>query len=168
MNEETFDIIYLSVLIVIGVCVFVIPWIKKRKKHVPDILEAEKKRQLHPDIQSGNFTRMYTMPYDEDVNEKKICAYLEEQYPEYSCTTRDNYLHVSENNSGEERELYFTQLRAEHITAIELVDPREMVSTGGRFPQHFTRTSLHDRGFSDNIRAVVRHFQEQAVQKQKR
>ena len=51
-------------------------WHKKEKEHIPNILKAEQKRKAHPDIQTGKFTRLYTMPYDEDVNAQTLRTHI--------------------------------------------------------------------------------------------
>jgi hypothetical protein len=161
MKESTFNLIYLIVIAIIACFGFLIPWLKKRNQRIPNIIAEEKKRREHPDVQSGKFTRLYTMPYCEDVNGQNISAYFKEHYPDYECTHTETFVRVNEKSSDEVRELTIIQLPHEDITAIELVDPHEIVSDG-RYAYH-TRTSLHDLGFGDNVRKVVRLFQEQAV-----
>lgn len=133
--------------------------------HTKAIIEAEKKRQAHPDIQSGRFTRLYTMPYSEDLNVKNICAYCDEHFPAYHCTVLGNRVSISETRNGlshETRELYITHLKGHNISAVELVDPHELVSNG-RYGQFNTRSSLNDKGFSKDIREMILHFQQKAV-----
>lgn len=130
-----------------------------------EIVEAEKKRQAHPDIQSGRFTRLYTMPYSEDLNVKNICAYCEEHWPEYHCSVLGNRVRISDKRNGlfsEKRDLYITHLKGHNISAVELVDPNELVSNG-RHGQFTTRSSINDKGFSKDIREMIRHFQQKAV-----
>ena len=144
-------------------------WHKKEKEHIPNILKAEQKRKAHPDIQTGKFTHLYTMPYDEDVNAQTLRAYIESQYPKYLCTISEDTLMIKDNATGEERNLIFTQLRSDDVTAIELVDPYEVVNEGRRKSSNYvTRTSLYDLGFSSSIRKAILHFQEQAVAKRER
>ena len=133
--------------------------------HTKAIIEAEKKRQAHPDIQNGRFTRLYTMPYSEDLNVKNICAYCEEHFPSYHYMVLGNMVRISETRNGlskEKRELYITHLKAHNISAVELVDPQELVSNG-RYGQSNTRSSLNDKGFSKDIREMILQFQQQAV-----
>ena len=142
--------------------------VKKNKNYIPHIIEMEKKRKAHPDMQTGRFNRIYTMPYDDEVNAYTIRKYLEELYPDYTYSISKGTLHIEENQSDEERILIFTQLRDEDITAIELQDPHEVVNEGGRTANFVTRSSLHDLGFSQSIRKTILHFQEQAVNKRNR
>ena len=146
-----------------------IAWLVRRflfdDSRTREIIEAEKKRQAHPDIQSGRFTRLYTMPYDEDLTAKNICAYCEEHLPAYHCKALENMVQISETRggvSGETRELYITHLREHNISAIDLVDPNELVYNG-RYGQFNTRSSINDKGFSKDIREMIRHFQQKAI-----
>lgn len=164
-------------LIIIAVC-FGLPalyalyhWRKKKKEHIPNILEAEKKRKAHPDIQSGMFTRLYTMPYDEDLSGYTIGRYFAEHYPEVYYKCKDNYVWVSESKSGEgeERKIYIIQLRSDDVTAIELEDPHEIINEGRwGMGRSYVRTSLYDLGFSDKVRAALRAIQEESIAKKKR
>ena len=145
--------------------------VKKKKTYIPNIIDLEKRRKAHPDMQTGRFNRIYTMPYDDEVNAYTIRKYLEELYPDYTYSISKGTLHIEENQSDEERILIFTQLRDEDITAIELKDPHEVIQSGGfrgRASTYTTRTSLHDLGFSQSIRDAILHFQEQAVNKRNR
>lgn len=130
-----------------------------------EIIEAEKKRQAHPNIQNGMFTRLYTMPYDEELTGELIRAYCEEHFPKYNCTASANMVRISEKRSGlsgEVRELYITQLKEHNITAIDFKDPNEVVYSG-RYRQSTVRSSINDKGFSKDIREIVHHFQQEAV-----
>ena len=142
--------------------------VKKNKNYIPHIIEMEKKRKAHPDMQTGRFNRIYTMPYDDEVNAYTLQKYFAEHYPDYTCSISDGSLRIEENASNEERILIFTQLRDEDITAIELQDPHEVVNEGGRTANFVTRSSLHDLGFSQSIRDAILHFQEMAVNKRNR
>lgn len=144
--------------------------IRKKKTYIPNIIDLEKRRKAHPDMQTGRFNRIYTMPYDDVVNAYTLQKYFAEHYPDYTCSISKGTLHIEENQSDEERFLIFTQLRDEDITAIELKDPHEVVITGGRRGggNIVTRSSLHDLGFSQSIRDAILHFQEQAVNKRNR
>ena len=136
--------------------------------HTKEIIEAEKKRKAHPNIQDGMFTRLYTMPYYEKLNVELLRAYCEEHFPKYYCTVSANMVRISETRSGlsgEERELYITQLREHNITAIDFKDPNETVTTG-RYGQSFTRSGINDKGVSKDIREMIRHFQQEAIAKQ--
>lgn len=142
------------------------------KSLTKEIIEAEQNRKECPDIQSGHFTRLYTMPYDEQITGPEIERYCREHFPNYKCAAGTDYVSISETItglSGETRELYITHLRDENITAIEFKDPHELVAEGrGGMRQYNVRTSLDDKGFSEDIRKIVRHFQSQAVEKAKR
>ena len=135
------------------------------------IIEAEQKRKQYPDIQSGKFTRLYTMPYDEDLTPEKVCDYAKELYPNYvSMVTGKNSVRVMEHVAvlgHEVRDLVFHHLERENITAIEFIDPQEIERDGQRGTSHM-RSSLDDRGFGEDIRKIVRHFQEQAIAHNKR
>ena len=136
--------------------------------HFKEIIEAEKKRQAHPTIQNGIFTRLYTMPYDENLTAENIRAYCEEHFPAYFCSASDNWVSIRETKtglSGEVRDLYITQLKDHNISAIDFKDPNE-IEHNGRYRQSFTRSSLNDKGFSKDIREIVRHFQQEAIAKQ--
>jgi len=146
-----------------------IAWLVRRflfdDSRTREIIEAEKKRQAHPDIQSGRFTRLYTMPYDEDLTARNICAYCEEHWPEYHCSVLGNRVRISDKRNGlfsEKRDLYITHLKGHNISAVELVDPNELVSNG-RHGQFTTRSSINDKGFSKDIREMIRYFQQKAV-----
>ena len=169
-NFSLTDLIYLIILIIIVSWGGIYYAIKKKKTYIPNIIDLEKRRKAHPDMQTGRFNRIYTMPYDDEVNAYTIRKYLEELYPDYTYSISKGTLHIEENQSDEERFLIFTQLREEDITAIELKDPHEVVITGGsRGPGNIvTRSSLHDLGFSQSIRDAILHFQEQAVNKRNR
>ena len=136
--------------------------------HFKEIIEAEKKRQAHPTIQNGIFTRLYTMPYDENLTAENIRAYCEEHFPAYFCSASDNWVSIRETKtglSGEVRDLYITQLKDHNISAIDFKDPNE-IEHNGRYRQSFTRSSLNDKGFSKDIREIVRHFQQRAIEQQ--
>lgn len=136
--------------------------------HTKEIIEAEKKRKAHPNIQNGMFTRLYTMPYYEELTGELIRAYCEEHFPQYYCTTNDVYASISETRSGlsgETRVLYITHLKEHNITAIDFKDPNE-VEYSGRYRQSTIRSSINDKGFSKDIREIVRHFQQEAIAKQ--
>lgn len=133
-----------------------------------EIIEAEKKRQAHPNVQNGMFTRLYTMPFYEELTGELIRAYCEEHFPQYYCTTNDVYASISETRSGlsgETRVLYITHLKEHNITAIDFKDPNE-VEYSGRYRQSTIRSSINDKGFSKDIREIVRHFQQEAISKQ--
>ena len=169
MNHKMLiELILIAVLVGIPALIILYLSIKKRLAYVPNIIEAEKKRKAHPNIQSGRFTRLYTMPYNEDVNEETVRAYLEALYPNYQYSVGTGFLVVEDSHSSEQRELIFTQLREENITAIELRDPNEVVNEGNhRVPNFVTRTSLFDLGFSKSIRTAILHFQQLTVAKRK-
>ena len=169
MDHKTLiELIIIAVLAGIPALIILYIQVKKRNAYIPRIIRAERKRKAHPDIQTGRFNRLYTMPYNEDVNEYTVRAYLEERYPDYSYSISFEVLQVSDNMSCEERELVFTQLREEDITAIELRDPFEVVNEGNHKAANFvTRTTLHDLGFSKSLRTAILHFQEQTVAKRK-
>lgn len=133
--------------------------------HVQEIIKAEKNRQAHPDIQSGRFTRLYTMPYYEDLNEENIRRYCEEHFPSYYCKVSEIGIRISETRtglSGEVRDLYITHLREYNISAVDLSDPKE-VEYNGRYRPPTVRSSLHDKGFGKDIRDMICHFQQQAL-----
>ena len=149
-NFSLTDLIYLIILIIIVSGGGIYYAIKKKKTYIPN--------------------RIYTMPYDDEVNAYTLQKYFAEHYPDYTCSISKGSLHIEENQSDEERFLIFTQLRDEDITAIELKDPHEVVITGGvrGAGNIVTRSSLHDLGFSQSIRDAILHFQEQAVNKRNR
>ena len=170
-NFSLTDLIYFIILIIIVSWGGIYYAIKKKKTYSPNIIDLEKRRKAHPDMQTGRFNRIYTMPYDDEVNAYTIRKYLEELYPDYTYSISKGTLHIEENQSDEERFLIFTQLRDEDITAIELKDPHEVIQSGGfrgRASTYTTRTSLHDLGFSQSIRDAILHFQEMAVNKRNR
>ena len=169
MDHKTLiELILIAVLVGIPALIILYLSIKKRLAYVPNIIEAEKKRKAHPNIQTGRFNRLYTMPYNDEVNEYTIRAYMEERYPNYQYSVSTGLLIVEDSHSSEQRELIFTQLRDEDITAIELRDPNEVVNEGNhRVPNFVTRTSVFDLGFSRSIRKAILHFQEQTVAKRK-
>jgi len=169
MDHKTLiDLILIAVLVGIPALIILYTQIKKSRAYIPRIIRAEEKRKAHPDIQTGRFNQLYTMPYDDEINEHSLRAYLEKRYPDYHYSVSDGVLQVSDNRLSEERELVFTQLRDEDITAIELKDPYEVVNEGShKAPNFVTRSSLHDLGFSKSLRTAILHFQEQAVSKRK-
>ena len=129
-----------------------------------EIIEAEKKRKECPSIQDGIFTRLYTMPYDESLTTENIRAYCEEHFPSYFCSASKHQVIISETKtgmSGEVRTLYITHLKEHNISAIDFKDPHEVEYTN-RY-QFNMRTSLHDKGFSKDIREIVHHFQQKAI-----
>ena len=147
--------------------IFLIRTIREKKALIPNIVEAEKKRKAHPDIQTGKFTRLYTMPYDEELTGQTITDYFEQRYPEWKYSHRDNYAQVVEmkkGSRGEVRDFYITQLRDENVTAINLVDPNEVVYSG-RNSQGNMRTTLYDMGFSEQIREGVRAIQQASIER---
>lgn len=132
---------------------------------VKEIIEAEKQRQEYSDIQNGLFTRLYTMPYCEDITGHSICAYCEEHLPKLFCKASESMVRISETRSGlsgEVRELRITHLRQHNITAIELSDPNE-IEYNGRYRQPTVRSSIDDKGFSKDIREMIRQLQQQAI-----
>ena len=163
------DVMEMLVCLLVVAALAGIAWLVRRflfdDSRTREIIEAEKKRQAHPDIQTGRFTRLYTMPYSEDLNVKNICAYCEEHFPSYHYMVLGNMVRISETRNGlaqEKRELYITHLKGHNISAVELVDPRELVHNG-RYGQSNTRSSLNDKGFSKDIREMIRHFQQKAI-----
>lgn len=95
-------------------------------------------------------------------------AYCEEHFPAYFCSASDNWVSIRETKtglSGEVRDLYITQLKDHNISAIDFKDPNE-IEHNGRYRQSFTRSSLNDKGFSKDIREIVRHFQQEAIEQQ--
>lgn len=168
MDTSSLILLIILFLVVFGGGIYYA--IKKKLTYIPNIIDLEKRRKEHPDIQTGRFNRIYTMPYDDEVNAYTIRKYLEELYPDYTYSISKGTLHIEENQSDEERFLIFTQLRDEDITAIELKDPHEVVITGWRrgAVNIVTRSSLHDLGFSQSIRDAILHFQELAVNKRNR
>ena len=165
MDKETFNALYLGLAAIITFFAFLIPWYKKRKHRIPNIIAAEKKRRKHPDIQNGKFTRLYTMPYCEELDGKVIYEYFKEHFPDYECIFTEDFVQICEKRSEEKRELHIVQLRNDDITAIELVDPREIESHSRYATQ--TRSSLHDLGFGESVRGVIRHFQQKAITHQR-
>ena len=134
-----------------------------------EIIEAEKKRKECPEIQSGKFTRLYTMPYWEDLDSDFIMQCIKEKHPEYHCSRKwKSELVVREKGksffSGEKRELVIIQLRSEDITAIEFSDPHEYDTQNRRTIRNI-RTSLYDQGFGESLRVVIRQIQEQAIKR---
>lgn len=170
-NFSLTNLIYFIILIIIVSWGGIYYAIKKKKTYIPNIIDLEKRRKAHPDMQTGRFNRIYTMPYDDEVNAYTLQKYFAEHYPDYTYSISKGTLHIEENQSDEERFLIFTQLRDEDITAIELKDPHEVIQSGGfrgRASTYTTRTSLHDLGFSQSIRDAILHFQELAVNKRNR
>ena len=168
-NFSLTNLIYLIILIIIVSWGGIYYAIKKKKTYIPNIIDLEKRRKEHPDIQTGRFNRMYTMPYDDEVNAYTVRKYLESLHPDYIYDIQKETLYVKDNRSKEKRHLIFTQLREEDITAIELHDPHEVIAEGRRGTLNIvTRSSLHDLGFSQSIRDAILHFQELAVNKRNR
>lgn len=162
-----FLISFAIILVLVGIAYAVRRFIFD-DSHFKEIIEAEKKRQAHPTIQNGIFTRLYTMPYDENLTAENIRAYCEEHFPAYFCSASDNWVSIRETKtglSGEVRDLYITQLKDHNISAIDFKDPNE-IEHNGRYRQSFTRSSLNDKGFSKDIREIVRHFQQEAIEQQ--
>ena len=156
--------IYLGVS-VLAICIPFVLLLYSNKKREKDILEAEKKRKACPDIQSGRFTTLYTMPYYEKLNEQAICAYGREKYPNYFYTVSNSSVRVSETRSGllgEIRNLTITHLPKHDITAISIHDPHE-VEMGLRSGAATMRSCLDDKGFSKDVREIIRHFQSEAL-----
>lgn len=90
------------------------------------------------------------------------------EIPAYFCSASDNWVSIRETKtglSGEVRDLYITQLKDHNISAIDFKDPNE-IEHNGRYRQSFTRSSLNDKGFSKDIREIVRHFQQRAIEQQ--
>ena len=168
MDKETTSLIIIGAIYGLAAGYYIYRGIKEKKAFIPSVIEAEKKRKAHPDMQTGRFNRLYTMPYNDEVNENTVHKYLEQLYPKYKYSVRNGSLQVEDSDSSEERILYFTQLRDEDITAIQLTDPHEMVNQGGhKSPNYTTRTSMYDLGFSKSIRTAILHFQELSVAKRK-
>ena len=132
------------------------------------IIEAEKKRRENPDIQSGKFTRLYTMPYYENLDGENIRRYCEEHFPAYHCSVSEDRVRISETKTGlkgEVRDLFITHLRDNNISAVDLSDPKEL-EYNGRYHPSTTRSSLYDKGFGNDIRTMIRYFQEKAISRQ--
>ena len=157
------------VVIVLFVIFFLVRRFIHDDSHIKEIVEAEKNRQAHPDVQSGMFTRLYTMPYYEELDGEFIRAYCEEHFPKYYCTVLYNMVRISEVRgglAGEVRELYIIQLKDYNITAIRFTDPHEVIR-GGRYGQYTqVRSLINDKGFSKDLREMVRNFQQQAISRQ--
>ena len=77
-NFSLTDLIYFIILIIIVSWGGIYYAIKKKKTYIPNIIDLEKRRKAHPDMQTGRFNRIYTMPYDDEVNAYTIRKYLEE------------------------------------------------------------------------------------------
>jgi len=132
------------------------------------ILEAEQQRRAYPDIQTGKFTRLYTMPYYADLNATNIQRYIQDNHPDLRCTVNgDDFLTISDakHKMNEEiRQLSITHLREENVSAIDLRDPHEVENEGSmKSPNYVMRTSMYDLGFSKEVREVIRHFQDCAI-----
>ena len=167
MDTNSLILLIILFLVVFGGGIYYA--IKKKLTYIPNIIDLEKRRKAHPDIQTGRFNRMYTMPYDDEVNAYTVRKYLESLHPDYIYDIQKETLYVKDNRSKEKRHLIFTQLREEDITAIELHDPHEVIAEGRRGTLNIvTRSSLHDLGFSQSIRDAILHFQELAVNKRNR
>lgn len=161
----------LPVLLMVAAAMYVF-YVARRyiftKTGVKEIVEAEQKRQACPDVQNGIFNRLYTMPYYEQLIGEQIAIYCHEHYPKYYCSVSDNMVKISESPAGlygETRELYITHLPEQHISALELVDPDELVPNG-RFGPFKSRHHLYDNGFSKDIREMIRYFQQSAISQQ--
>ena len=156
----------LTIVILVGIA-YALKRIFSNNTHIQEIIDAEKERKAYPDIQSSKFTRLYTMPYDYKLTAKSIQAYCEEHFPNYYCRVSGNTVRISETRSGlsgEIRELYITHLSQHNISAVEFSDPNEL-EYNIQNRQTTVRSSIDDKGFSKDIREMVRHFQQQAISK---
>ena len=163
-TSDLLVILYAGIILVLPVCIFIFIWRQRKNSLTRTIIKEEQERKAHPNIQSGKFTRLYTMPYDEELTGKMIEAYFKEHCPDFRCSGSDDLVKVSEDtfdSTYQKRELRIIHLRSENITAIDVFDPYEV--TYSRRGAIRIRSSLQDLGFGDKVRETIRAIQAQSI-----